>query len=261
MTEDLAMQQKRKGNYAIPGAIAGAAIGGVGGAAAAHYKNWGYTQKPSEEQIAKMFEQAPDTFNGKIENASGDVKTFYEKVKAEAENVNGIKDGFESYKKELEKNIEYDLEKDLPDGELKNKLNEACDSYKTARSTATLNIEGINELAKTNPKEAEQKINEYIKEHNLETFNKYENAITEAKNELLKLEKYKNQIDKGLTEKYGAATLDDSLKLAKEKGLENIKEYAEKVKIGNKTVTGLIAGAGVALAGALIGYAIKKDQA
>ena len=132
MTDELSVQavndyQEKKGNYAVPGLVTGGAVGAAGGVAAAHYKNWGITQKPD---LDKVFQQEADSFNGKIERSKDDVKTFYEKAKEQVQKVN---EADKAYEAEIEKLMEQgeikeaDIPQDLKDArdKAKNDFDEA----------------------------------------------------------------------------------------------------------------------------------------
>jgi ElaB/YqjD/DUF883 family membrane-anchored ribosome-binding protein len=92
------MQQvtQQRGSNAIPGMVTGAAVGGVGGWAAAKYKNLGITTKPDLDEV---FKQEPDTFKSQIEKAKDDNKSFLEKAK---EAVSKYTDGTKAVDKAIE---------------------------------------------------------------------------------------------------------------------------------------------------------------
>jgi len=136
MTDEISIQQQQ-GNYALPGAVLGAGVGAGAGVAAAHYKNWGYTQKPTEEQIKKLFEQEPDSFNGKIDRTKDDVKAYYEAAKTE---VQKVKDAGPNYDKALEEVKAQTKTEEVP----------LSEDLKTKKANA--------ETAYTNALEAEKKV-------------------------------------------------------------------------------------------------------
>ena len=138
MTDELIQQQipQQRGNYAVPGFLTGAAIGGGLGVAGAHYKNWGITQKPD---LDKVFAQEPDSFSSQIEKAEGDNKSFLEAAKEETQKIKDAGSEFEKYESELKTNGKTTAA-ELTD-ELKNKRQAAEDAYKTALEDAKKNVQ------------------------------------------------------------------------------------------------------------------------
>ncbi len=113
MTDEMIQQiPQQKGNYAVPGLLTGAVVGGVAGAAGAHYKNWGVTSKPD---LDKVFAQKPDEFESMAKRA-GDNKS---KIEQAGEIVKGVQDLEKQYDEkiaELQKTggiTDADLTKDL----------------------------------------------------------------------------------------------------------------------------------------------------
>ena len=133
MTDEMIQQiPQQSGSYATSGFIGGAAIGGVAGAAGAHYKNWGITTKPD---LDKVFAQDPDTFKRQIERG-GDNKGAWETAQ---EWVNKIKDSDAEYDKKVAEIKEANTI--AVDKDLEKKLEQAKKDYNTAFEAEKKSIE------------------------------------------------------------------------------------------------------------------------
>ena len=140
MTDEMIQQvPQQRGNYAVPGLIGGAIVGGAAGAAGAHYKNWGITTKP---ELDKVFAQTPDTFKKQIEKG-GENKGAWETAQ---EWANKIKDANSEYDKKEAAIKEANTV--VLDKEVDAKLKEAQTKYNTALEAEK------SKLSKTNVKGA-----------------------------------------------------------------------------------------------------------
>lgn len=238
MSEDLQVQQtpQQRGNYAVPGLIAGGAIGGAGGVIAAN-KGFGIQTKPD---LDKVFAQKPDVFDKKIENAEGEIKTAWETVR-------------DAVKPLQDKKAEFDEKVKYINDELAPKLKEySAEIEKKAKELA--NGGEITEEIKKQAKDA-------IKD--TEIYKNYENALIAAKEKIGQIVKNDNGKVLLNPEKWIEALgkKEDYIKTVNEAATEKIKPLLDKLKLPSKTWTGIAAGAALALAGLLIGAASKKDEA
>ena len=147
MTDDLTMQQvpQQAGNHAASGFITGALIGGAGGAALAHYKNMGITQKPD---LDKVFSQEPDSFTSQIEKAEGDNKTFLEKAKEKVEEFANLGKKYDEAAKKVQdyENKTADQIKEAIEGEFNGKTREEV--INNAKKEAKESLKDLAEKAK-----------------------------------------------------------------------------------------------------------------
>ncbi len=126
MTDELSLQQQQVGNYAVPGLVGGAVIGGAGGAATSYWTNLGYKSKADYDKVIAMKE---DTFKKQIENA-GDNKGNWEKAQ---ELVKKVKDAEAEYDKIVEEAKKSGTNlADLPDGDVKTTLENATNRRNAA---------------------------------------------------------------------------------------------------------------------------------
>ena len=127
MTDELSIQQqpRQNGNYAVAGTVLGAGLGAAGGAATAYWTNLGYKSKAEYDKVIAMDQ---DSFKKQIEKA-GDNKGSWEKAQ---ELVKKVKDAEAEYDKIVEeaKKSGFNLT-ELPDGEIKTKLEAAQKAYDT----------------------------------------------------------------------------------------------------------------------------------
>lgn len=214
MTDELSIQQqpRQNGNYAVPGMVGGALIGGAGGVAGAHYKNWGITRKPTEEDLKKLFSQEPDSFNGKIEKSKDDLKSFYETAKTEVQKVKDAEAEFNKIVEEAKKSGVNLAE--LPNGDIKTNLKNAEEAFNNALNAEKNKLGNTVTQKVTNIPTAEEvkNLGSKVSLNDVKTYDTlYSNYLTALKNAKQNanygdLEQFKNTIDDGIRDIYRTST-------------------------------------------------------
>ena len=263
MSEDLQVQQtpQQRGNYAVPGLIAGGAIGGAGGVIAAS-KGLGIQTKPD---LDKVFAQKPDVFDKQIEKAEGEIKTAWETAKEWATKIQDKNTEYESMSKKLEDTLPkineyrkalakelYELKKADPD------YKKLVEAVKNAKASVTDHINASSNLSKK-IEELTKKAIENIS--NSDTAKNYINIKAELEKEGFNIINKGQNILKGKNLLKQLSDKKDSINEIVNQAKEALKESADKFKLPSKTWTGIAAGAALALAGLAIGAAVKKDEA
>ena len=230
MSDEMIQQvPQQRGNYAVPGLLGGAIVGGAAGVAGAHYKNWGIATKPD---LDKVFEQSPDTFKKQIEKG-GENKGAWETAQ---EWANKIKDANAEYDKKeaaIKEANTVVLDKDI-DAKLKDaqaKYDVALEAEKSKLSKT--NVKG----AFTFPTADTVSKLEGIK---LEEANEYKKLLDSYNKALKKEVNYKKADDMAKTIESAFAQID---KISKDKYIipsNRNKDINKEVKVIEDKIKGLM---------------------
>ena len=253
MTDQMTVQ--KQGNYAVPGAIGGLALGGVGGYFA-DKAGFGLS-KAKYTSFDDIIKESKDSFKPS-DNASEEVKTALSKLEAKKA----------EYRTEVENAVKG---KGVWDAKVKTEgeaVDAAVRDFKTKYETkfneilekaknGTL-IDG--KAAITDEAAAKKEAHKYIKENlakdEMKEIAEAKKAIGEARTKLVDKAKAENVKSYKVVDK-----LDDTLKTKKEALWNSIKDDAGKIKTPNKWMNALIGAGALALIGLGVGAAMKKDQA